>query len=94
MLEAAGTVLDRNACRNCRRPIALLARIGWVHDELPKYADEPITCTKPVPVEYRCPVCGELQPKNQDKRVARHDHPEGGVCPGSHEPGIPPPLGA
>lgn len=94
MLEATGTVLDRNSCQNCRRVIALLACIGWVHDELPKYADEPITCTNPVPTEYRCPVCGELQTKDQDKRVARHDRPGGGACPGSRKPGIPPPPGA
>lgn len=92
MLEATGAVLDDNACRNCRRGVQLLAGIGWVHTELPQHANGPFTCERPVPVEYRCPVCDQLQPKTPDKLVARHNGPEGGVCPGSHKPGIPPPL--
>lgn len=36
-------VLRTNACRNCHRPISLVEGIGWLHEELPQYADEPIT---------------------------------------------------
>lgn len=43
-------VMQRDACRNCRRPIALLAQIGWVHDELPQYAAGPFTCDNAHPV--------------------------------------------
>jgi hypothetical protein len=42
-------VRDRAVCRNCIRPIVLVAGVGWLHDELPKYAHQPITCTVPVP---------------------------------------------
>lgn len=42
------------ACRNCRRPLAWVAGIGWLHEELPRYAHEPITCGFAAPVcEYR-----------------------------------------
>jgi RNA polymerase subunit RPABC4/transcription elongation factor Spt4 len=54
-----GRVLDRNACRSCRRPIQKLAGIGWVHGELPQYAHEQPTCDNPVPVDARCPFCGQ-----------------------------------
>lgn len=37
------------ACRNCRRPIQFVTGIGWLHDELPQYAHEPITCDNPQP---------------------------------------------
>lgn len=42
-----------DACKNCRRPIHWLPGVGWLHDELPQYADQPITCTNAIPVcEY------------------------------------------
>lgn len=55
-------VLDHNACRNCRRPISLIKNIGWLHGGLPQYAPEDPTCEKAVPVDPRCPECGELVP--------------------------------
>lgn len=78
-------VLDRNACANCRRPIAKLADIGWVHGELAKYADEPIGCGVPVPVDPRCVECGQLveaSPTSGGALLGRHDH-DGVPCPGS-----------
>jgi len=54
------TVLDHNACQSCRRPIELIKNVGWLHAELPQYAAEPITCDRAVPVDPRCPHCGDL----------------------------------
>lgn len=48
-----------DACRNCRRPIRLVGDIGWLHEELPQYAHEEITC------EYAHPVsCGSHKKGN------------------------------
>lgn len=46
-------LLPRSSCRHCRRPIAFVEGVGWLHDELPKYAHEPITCesAQPLPGE-------------------------------------------
>lgn len=38
------------ACRNCRRVLQWMEGVGWLHDELPQYAAEPITCERPLPV--------------------------------------------
>lgn len=53
--------MSTDSCRSCRRPIQWVEGIGWLHDELPQYAAEPITCEQPVPVcLYRtCPVSAE-----------------------------------
>lgn len=60
-IEGHVVVLDRNACRNCQRPIALIKSIGWLHDELlPQFAHEELTCKQAVPVAPRCPECGLL----------------------------------
>ena len=53
-------ILDRNACRSCRRPISLVHQIGWLHSELPQYAHEELTCQRAVPVDPRCPQCDDL----------------------------------
>lgn len=42
--------VDRDACRNCGRPIRFVADVGWLHGEIPKYAWEENTCTIPHPV--------------------------------------------
>lgn len=42
--------MSTQSCRSCRRPIQWLPGVGWLHGELPQYAAQPITCTKPVPV--------------------------------------------
>lgn len=55
-------VLDRNACRSCRRPIMLIKNIGWLHGELPQYASEDITCDDAMPADPRCPHCDNLVP--------------------------------
>lgn len=60
--EGHVVVLDRNACRSCRRPIYLIKNIGWLHGELPQYAHEELTCERAVPVDPRCPVCDSLVP--------------------------------
>lgn len=39
-----------DACRNCRRPLGWVEGIGWLHEELPQYAGQEITCTNAVPV--------------------------------------------
>jgi hypothetical protein len=39
-----------DACRNCRRPLHWLPPAGWLHGELPQYANQPITCQRPEPV--------------------------------------------
>lgn len=94
MVNQSCTVLDSNACRNCRRPISLLAGVGWVHGELPKYAHGQTTCTLPVPVDLRCPVCYVLQPTDSRRHIAWHDHPNGGPCPGISQVGILPRMGS
>jgi len=80
-------VLDCNACRNCRRPIQKLAGVGWVHGELPQYAHEEPTCDKPVPVDARCPFCGQLVAGQNAgdgfKRLGRHDAGSVGLCEGT-----------
>lgn len=77
-------VLDKNACRNCRRPIEKLTYVGWVHGELPQYASEKITCTSPQPVDPRCLACGELVASSNwhdgQVRLGRHGDP---LCVGS-----------
>lgn len=45
------------ACRNCRRPLHWSDATGWLHDELPQYAHEPITCERPHPVCDGRPGC-------------------------------------
>lgn len=92
-MPASISVLDSNSCRNCRRRIQLLAGVGWMHTELPKYAHEPITCTLPVPTDSRCPVCYVLHPTDSSRRIARHDHPNGGTCSGISKVGIYPQIG-
>lgn len=62
MFGEVGTVLNRNACRNCRRPIYLLRSVGWLHAALPRYAQEEITCDHAAPVDPRCPHCDDLVP--------------------------------
>jgi hypothetical protein len=62
MTDPTGDVMNRNACRNCRRPIYLLRNIGWLHGELPQYAYETPTCDHAVPVDPRCPHCDDLVP--------------------------------
>lgn len=47
-MSAART--ERFACRNCRRPLHWLDRIGWLHGELPQYAGEELTCDRAEPV--------------------------------------------
>lgn len=87
-LGSAMCVMDRNACRNCRRPIELLRNIGWVHGELPQYAHEAPTCDRAVPVDSRCPECDGLTPGagafDGYVQLARH-FPQGMqvLCPGS-----------
>lgn len=44
-------ILRRNACANCRRPVALVAGIGWLHGELPQYAHEEPGCSIAAPVD-------------------------------------------
>lgn len=44
-------MITESSCRNCRRPIVFVARIAWLHSELPQYAHEPITCNIAHPVE-------------------------------------------
>ncbi|MER6575797.1 hypothetical protein [Nonomuraea sp. NPDC001023] len=39
-----------DSCRNCIRPIVWVGGVGWLHDELPKYAHEDITCDYAHPV--------------------------------------------
>lgn len=62
MTDPRPAVLDRNACRSCRRPIYLISNVGWLHGELPQYAHEEIACDKAVPVDPRCPECDALVP--------------------------------
>lgn len=44
-------VIRRNACANCRRPLFLVAGIGWLHGELPQYAHETPRCSIARPVD-------------------------------------------
>lgn len=37
------------ACRNCRRILHWVEDIGWLHGELPQYADRPLTCERAHP---------------------------------------------
>lgn len=41
------------ACANCRRPLAWVQNIGWLHGELPQYAHEPIGCGVAEPAHLR-----------------------------------------
>ena len=34
----------KDVCRNCRRPIAWIPMIGWLHSELRGYPREPTAC--------------------------------------------------
>lgn len=69
-------VLARNACANCRRPIAKLSGVGWVHEEIAKYAHEEPGCGLPVPVDPRCAACGQYVPAEAVRggaKLAHHD---------------------
>lgn len=85
-IEGHVVVLDRNACRNCPCPIALVKSIGWLHDELlPQYAHEELTCERAVPIAPRCPECGQLAAAVvTSKGLMLLGHPGGDFrCPGS-----------
>jgi hypothetical protein len=78
-------VLDRNACRSCRRPIELIKNVGWLHGELPQYAAEELTCDTAAPVDPRCPVCDDLISAAQigKGRKLSYHRVKGVVCEGS-----------
>lgn len=80
-----GAVLDRNACRSCRRPIELLKNIGWLHAELPQYAHEQNTCERAFPVDPRCPECDDLVSAANvtGGRQLSYHRVKGFICPGS-----------
>lgn len=77
-------VVDKNTCRHCRRPIERLEGIGWLHGELMKYADMPISCESAEPIDPRCPVCSEVVPAMSIGggycKLSRHGKP---TCAGS-----------
>jgi hypothetical protein len=86
-IEGHVVVLDRNACRSCRRPIELIKGIGWLHGELPQYAHETPSCDKAAPVDPRCPACGDLVASMNvagGMRIGRHVV-KGRLCPGVGE---------
>lgn len=80
-------VIERASCSNCRRPLAYLAGIGWIHDELPRYAGQPITCEMPDPVERRCTTCHQPQVVDNTGRVTGH-RADGAQCSGSWTQGV------
>lgn len=89
-----GTVFARNTCAHCRRPIAYLAGVGWLHDELLAYADDPIGCSAAQPADWLCSFCAQPRPtsfaSDGQRRVDAHDR-YGRLCLGSRKPAVAPP---
>lgn len=91
--DGHATVLARNTCKHCRRPIAYLVLVGWLHDELAAYAGDPVGCAAPEPVDWICPACQQPRPTSTApdgvRRVDAHDH-RGQLCRGSRGEALPP----
>jgi hypothetical protein len=56
---------DKDACRNCRRPLHWVDGVGWLHGELPQYAHEENTCVYAHPVSCTLHKPGQC-PKGWD----------------------------
>lgn len=90
MKDMTPDVTVRSSCLNCRRPIAylMLGGAGWVHDELPRYAGQLITCQHPEPADLRCTSCRQPQVTDNVGTIASHQV-DGARCPGSGSQGVP-----
>lgn len=93
MTEQSAGVVARASCKNCIRPIAYVVEVGWVHDEIPEYAAEPIGCSVAAPAELRCPECEAVSVRTNHGLVVRHlppgSSPGDEWCSGSWAPGEP-----